>query len=634
MKKQKFLLIFMALSIFMSVSSQDLKLTEVNLPSPSSLFSFKYFKTLGERHIFYGKNPKKPNGKVILFVPGYLEEADFLLLGNCFYKYAYKEGYQTAFVSMTRGQGDWVNGEILQRAIEQVKAHYNVNSIDIVAHSNGGKASEVALFHYGKIWSVNKIITLGTPFRGTQIADVFDSSISSWVLQILGLDTGRAYSSTFYCDTQWRPYFDGIATPAQRRKYYNYGAWGYLHGKELLYSGIMAASGAIIKLNGGGDNDGVTPFYSSIIPGGNQLYSDRAIQGKMNHMDMIYGQHTWKYINLVLSMNFTPYVDTRSVQAPIISDETEYARSSNYQVLSDSDNNYEGDLLKDPEATEFKITLIKENENSDFTLVNTVTGEQMHLADHSANLLRSTASEDRNKNIEEITVSFASPKLRSTSDRQSEQFSIVGDSRFMAIVEQNIDCPLNYKFKNTSDETILEVTFPKLNKDLLNKVVVKGRIHYLGSLDGILAQDNEKQEVEFSFNGDHFTYNASNLPDGVYSISITGSLEGVYKRDIVSGFTVGKLAIQPKTATDQSPILSTDETSTLNIYPNPTTDVLNITMENPADYVISDLQGRNIASGTLQVGVNNIDVIGLPKGVYLITVNDKSSIQSQKIVIK
>ena len=616
----------------LSIKSQDLKLKEVALPAPNVL-SLKYFKTLGERHIFYGKKPLKPNGKVILFVPGYLEEADFLLLGNSFYKQAYNAGYQTAFVSMTRGQGDWVNGEILQRAIKQVKDYYKVKKLDLVAHSNGGKASEVALFHYGKISDVNKIVTLGTPFRGTQVADFADFVPISWVLNILGVDAGRAYSTTYYCDTQWRPYFDKKETAAQKNQYFNYGSWGYLHGKEILFSGAMAVTGAIIVLNGGGSNDGVTPFYSSSIPGGNQLYKVTAKEGKMDHMDMVYGQHTWKNFYKVLD---DKYVSVTQKSATLsTSDDLNYSVSSNYQLLSDAD--YFGNLQKDNGSTQLKVTLLKEDENGSFNLIEKATEASTPFATASENVSRSLGADspETNKNIDELTITFAPSKLRSATTQDNEQYNIVGNSKFLAIAEQDVESPMDYTFKNTADETVLEVSFPNLNKESLSNIKITGHLFYLGSLDGVLATNQDGQDITFTRSGNKFVYDASAFNDGVYSLSVTGNIDGIYKRDLISGFTVGELAVDSRSANEIANSDGiTDGNGGLSIYPNPTTDILNVSVEKSASYTISDLQGHNVASGKLASGTNSINVGGFLKGLYLLNVKNEVSNQSIKFVVK
>ena len=624
------------LMICLSIQSQDLKLKEVLLPAPTVL-SLKYFKTLGERHIFYGKTPKKPNGKVILFVPGYLEEADFLLLKNSFYKNAYNEGYQTAFVSMTRGQGDWVNGEILQRAIQQVKDYYKVSKMDIVAHSNGGKASEVALFHYGKIVDVNKIVTLGTPFKGTQIADFGGLKAFSWVLDILGVDTGRAYSTTYYCETQWRPYFDKIETAAQKKQYFNYGAWGYLHGKEILFSGAMAATGIIIKLNGGGANDGVTPFYSSSIPGGNQLYKDNAQEGKMDHMDMVYGQHTWKNFSKVLKDNYVLVAPRALAQSE--SDDSEYTVSSNYQLSSDTD--YFGNIQKEKGSTQLKITLLKEDQKSSFSLVEKATSQTRTINAEPSNLASSVILDglEKNKYVNELIISFTPSKLKSTVSDENKQFDVVGNSRFLAIAEQDVESPMNYTFKNTLKKTILEVNFPNLTKDILSNISVTGYLSYLGSLDGTLSSTQEKKSITFTKKGNKFVYDASSLNDGVYSLAITGYSVGAYKRDLISGFTVGQLtstAIRSVAVDDNRSFETTENNpNVISVYPNPTTDILNVSVKDNASYSISNVQGRNgIMSGKLVSGNNIIDVQKLAKGIYLLNVKNDLSTESLKFIVK
>jgi hypothetical protein len=72
--------------------------------------------------------------------------------------------------------------------------------------------------------------------------------------------------------------------------------------------------------------------------------------------------------------------------------------------------------------------------------------------------------------------------------------------------------------------------------------------------------------------------------------------------------------------------------STIELYPNPVVDVINISILGSANYIITDLQGRSI-----QVGVVNgqqVPVAALAKGVYLIQLFDVNQelIHKQKLI--
>lgn len=83
------------------------------------------------------------------------------------------------------------------------------------------------------------------------------------------------------------------------------------------------------------------------------------------------------------------------------------------------------------------------------------------------------------------------------------------------------------------------------------------------------------------------------------------------------------------------PVFSTDETSliknNIQIYPNPATDVLNITKVSAnAKYEIYSAAGQLVKSGV--INDNQVRVADLVKGTYLITIKDKELTQSVKFI--
>ncbi len=53
------------------------------------------------------------------------------------------------------------------------------------------------------------------------------------------------------------------------------------------------------------------------------------------------------------------------------------------------------------------------------------------------------------------------------------------------------------------------------------------------------------------------------------------------------------------------------------IYPVPASSFVNISSQKPADYTLSDMQGRVLHQGRLNAGNNNIDIRGMAAGVYI-----------------
>ncbi len=71
-------------------------------------------------------------------------------------------------------------------------------------------------------------------------------------------------------------------------------------------------------------------------------------------------------------------------------------------------------------------------------------------------------------------------------------------------------------------------------------------------------------------------------------------------------------------------------TGSLIIYPNPTSGLLKIQLDSPADIKIIDIQGRTVMQAKCEAGVATLDLQGIKKGVYFL----KSNGITTKIVLK
>ena len=72
----------------------------------------------------------------------------------------------------------------------------------------------------------------------------------------------------------------------------------------------------------------------------------------------------------------------------------------------------------------------------------------------------------------------------------------------------------------------------------------------------------------------------------------------------------------------------------LNIYPNPTADVLYIKSNYSLDYDLFNIVGQKIKSGSLLQGNNEINVKRLSDGVYFLNFSIENKTYSRKIIIK
>ncbi|WP_213520764.1 T9SS type A sorting domain-containing protein [Nonlabens sp.] len=69
----------------------------------------------------------------------------------------------------------------------------------------------------------------------------------------------------------------------------------------------------------------------------------------------------------------------------------------------------------------------------------------------------------------------------------------------------------------------------------------------------------------------------------------------------------------------------------INLYPNPSTGIINVMIENPADYRLYDLSGKLIRSGSFEFMENQLEIKDLSNGIYFLKVNDGKRTVTEKI---
>ncbi|UOU98147.1 hypothetical protein MUU74_16850 [Chryseobacterium daecheongense] len=488
------------------------QLPYATLPEPY-LLSLNYLNSLVGNNILYGTTPPNYNGKTILFTHGFVMSTESLLIGNSMYKKAYEEGYKTAFVATSRLKGDWENGEILSRAIDQVGTYLNANTMTIIAHSNGGKAADVAMLEYKKVDKIDKVITLGTPHWGTQLADFANYPAWAWITGALGLGTGSQLSTTYYCETYFRPYMDNH-TLNQPQKFYSLGAWGFSRPLGLLSPVIIPAGTAIAAL-GGGKNDGVTPFYSSTRPGAKQLMTDNDPRGYINHVDIMEGIYVWDEA-------IKPVLDGQVVNTGISGRTTqpenkELKAVSNYQLVS-SEETESLQLSKD--AGNVQLEIITKNGNASVDILDPMTGKALSQ-------IRPETKD--NRNTENHTLS-------SNYTLENRQIKLSSSSEFIAVVKDGIDNPMEYKMIKEAGKTYLKISFPRLNSDELEKVVLKSSVYRVSDLRG--KSQKKSVNVKFELQGNRFLADVSNEEAGVYSVRLDAEVGNGIKRTLVNGFVI------------------------------------------------------------------------------------------------
>lgn len=526
--------------LILTILSNAQDLTQYNIAPPNLFTSLEGIVGIKEKTIIYGAVPPNSNGKVLVFVHGFIADSSSLLVGNDFYKNAYSEGYKVAFVSMTRFEGDWENGKILAKAIDMVTQKYNVPTLTIIAHSNGGKATDVAMLEYEKSNKVNKVITLGTPHRGTEIADLVVSPSWSWLSNLTPIAPGAALSTTYYCDNFFRPYMDNhyLNNPS---KIYSYGAWGgsriFKIGSSICIPGYNA-----IQYVGGGENDGVTPYLRSKRPGGTQLSNLEDSKGNFNHLEIMYGQNTWnEIVKPVLDGAISVATgNSNKAQDNIRLKSGDYTISSNYQLIFK--NNETTSIIHSKKAS---IVIFSEIPTIDLSIYN-------KLKEGAEKKLASTIDMiNRREEAHTFSLEF----------HDVFKLQLKSNDKFLAIVNDQQNNPMVYKIDRSEKRLVL--SFPNLKQEELDKIKIEAISFYISGLHGERALEPKVSHLDFRRIGNRFFADIQNSNEGVYSLKIQANVEDIYRRDLVTGFVVDKnnSNIQKKETSKADQLFT--------LYPNP-----------------------------------------------------------------
>ncbi len=600
-----------------NTNAQSVTYTSYQLPAPQYL-SPLFVGSLNESAIYYGQehwyNKNKP---VIVFVHGFIDLANLWFSpGNDIYYEANKR-YRTAFVATTRGEGMWRNGEILATMLEDIVKHYKTNKVIIVAHSNGGKASEVAMFHYDKYQLVDRVITLGTPFKGTGLADIAELPGMEYIVDLVGLGGGTSTSTTYYMEGHARPILDNDPDN-QPNKFINFGAWGYDNGTTVA-APAMYAGGLILNTMGGGDsnggNDGVTPYYSSTRPGGSQMWGGWCwswwcnLNSRYDHIDITYDYIMWDEIKPYL----TGSLPNRMMQQEEI--DRASTLTSNFELITTMDG--AANQFRVPaDAGEVTVNVIHPDVSNQFNLI-----------DDSGNDL--TMDLMVSKGLNESNYSHQTLYL------EKGTYQINSDAvEYAAIVSYENGAQLTFDNSQLSYEEGETITF---NASILNtkqEATITAVLYAKSDINGKSIQ-TQSYVVQFELNeeGKYVAILENGVKAGIYNLQINAEGE-TFRRTIISGIVVKN---------KENSLLNIEESS-LNIstFPNPTTDYINVSIElenegTNAAIHIYDAYGRTVQSQNLakySEGTHTIqfDMNTMPKGTYFISFENENKIKTEAVI--
>jgi len=562
-------------SIF-SVTAQNYG--TVQLPTPDNV-SPLFLGSFTDSKIYYGANPNAGRNKpVLVFVHGFIDLANLWFApGNDMYDQAYNSGYRTAFVAMTRGEGMWENGALLAPMLEDIAAHYGEQEVVIVAHSNGGKASEVAMFHHNKSHLVNRVITLGTPYFGTEVADLAETFWFRWLVNFVGLGGGTSTSTTYYMGGVARPYFDNLPNN-EPQKFFHLGAWGYNNGTTIT-APTMLVTGLLLNANGSGaaagGNDGVTPYWSSTRPGGFKVWDPGYGNpvSRFDHIDITFDYVVWNTIEPYFT---GPLATPRNsgTQQPIANHKA--VINSAAQYLSTKANQTTFTVEEGVETMEMSILHLAPT--ATFQAQSQTTGEIINLDSRAR------------KGEGDVYMS-----TMIVNNLAAGQYTLISEVDFAAVLHSEGGINMQYSTDLTNEKLAYETgETVNLQVELTNTELNLNNTDVTAIITRTLDANNQAVEENYTIvtleNGayNQFTASLENLEAGVYNVMVHAAGSQVTK-SLVSGFAVNApKTIETGHVTTQKPYLA----ALPNVIETSTTIDFEIQTEDKSYLRLYDTYGR------------------------------------------
>jgi|GEM_PF-883964 len=572
--------------------------------------------------IFYGLTPpNSSNRPVMVFVHGYASSASVWYEGkDNMYRDVYDDGYRSAFVTLTPNRHMWTNGNMLSNAIDRIKIHYGVNDVVVVGWSKGGVDTDAAIVHFGANAKVSQAFTLSTPHQGTSIAEAANSILLSLVNVIFMQNNDATKSLTRGYMSYFRSITDG--NPGNTVGYTTLGGWGNgpLNRLSIPQGLIHLIDGP--KSNGG--NDGVVPYASSLRPGGRELFAgQRKERGwfgipyypgpsetELDHFEVTRGSKVWPFIKAVMEGN----LKTAPQETPLDYRIAPTVHSQQQIVASQGSNDQ---FFLHAADQGFEIRLFGENLPAFLPLV----GSQ-------GSFPLAQITQDGNSALYAATELVEAGTLTPGSYRID-----LGESDYVATVEMNSSIaahltPVFSAGKQTfTAQSPMSFAVGLSGLEGLDDCSVTGTLHRIHGLEFQAVEDAMEVLSFEKMNGQFRAETASNLPAGIYSITVTVTGPG-FSRTLVS--SVAKTGSIASEAAQQLEIQA---------YPNPFSDVIQISMDTDkaTSLEIYDLQGRNIQSLSITNGQDQLEwnakANGFSPGMYILELRSQTAILATKRVV-
>ena len=152
------------------------------------------------------------------------------------------------------------------------------------------------------------------------------------------------------------------------------------------------------------------------------------------------------------------------------------------------------------------------------------------------------------------------------------------------------------------------------------------------NLTSLTAIGNDLTCLDLSQNpiltGVEVNINAANLTIVVANVADANASTGIYQwwyKDATA--TYGTTC--STTATNEI-----DLADNILVYPNPTTEIININSNHNATYTLYDINGSLVLEGNIQSGNNTVELSSITKGLYFVKVSSFNQIFTSKLIVK
>ena len=281
---------------------------------------------------------------------------------NDMYTKFYEAGYQTVFVQLYDAAGEgsenqYTNGRLLASMLKSISQHFG-KKVNILAHSKGGPDTQAALIHYGAHAYVGKVITLGSPHHGSELADLSYSWWAGWLGSLLGQQDAGTYSLQVGEMAKFRAATDNHANRS-KNKYYTVAGTN----KGPAFS-ALALGGAYLSSYGA--NDGLVTATSTRLPYATHLFTD----SKLDHDSIRLGSKVFSRIESYLRNNTVSDVSASNVGEFVQTNPVIHSESSSYITGGElSDSQFTEKEIYIPTQTSGTISILTASDDTTVELV-------------------------------------------------------------------------------------------------------------------------------------------------------------------------------------------------------------------------------------------------------------------------